>query len=160
MSAAQNQFFQQLQQQSNLPPLPATTGGISDNNNTSSQQYHITLCINILQNNKRILPRFDVPAEQCPDLETAKRLIGRRFTGQLPETPQVQQDFDGNWSSNCSASSWKFKVWLPEGLVPVQNDGEWTIAQLSAGTVDWMDGELRVVVDIGGGGEEKQHPCG
>ncbi|KAL1879521.1 hypothetical protein Plec18167_003978 [Paecilomyces lecythidis] len=159
VSAAQNHFFQQLQQQSNLPPLPATTGGIS-NNNTSSQQYHITLCINILQNNKRILPRFDVPAEQCPDLETAKRLIGRRFTGQLPETPQVQQDFDGNWSSNCSASSWKFKVWLPEGLVPVQNDGEWTIAQLSAGTVDWMDGELRVVVDIGGGGEEKQHPCG
>ncbi|GAD94176.1 conserved hypothetical protein [Paecilomyces variotii No. 5] len=160
VSAAQNQFFQQLQQQSNLPPLPATSGGISNNdNNTSSQQYHITLRINIVQNNKRILPRFDVPAEQCPDLETAKQLIGRRFAGQLPET-QVQQDFDDNWSSNSSTSGWKFKVWLPEGLVPVQNDGEWTIAQLSAGTVDWMDGDLRVVVDIGGGGEEKQHPCG
>ena len=47
---------------------------------------------------------------------------------------------------------------MPEGLVPVQNDGEWTIAQLSAGTVDWMDGDLRVVVEVGvvgggGGGE-------
>ncbi|KAJ9410082.1 hypothetical protein DTO045G8_2075 [Paecilomyces variotii] len=171
VSAAQTQFFQQLQQQSNFPPLPTTnTGSASNTNNTtssSSQQYPITLRINILQNNKRILPRFDIPAHQCPDLETAKQLIGRRFAGQLPETSsQPVQDFDGNWSSNSNsfASGWKFKVWLPEGLVPVQNDGEWTIAQLSAGTVDWMDGDLRVVVDIGGGsgagGEEKQHPCG
>lgn len=29
------------------------------------------------------------------------------------------------------------------------NDGDWTIAQLSAGTIDWMDNDLRVVVDLG-----------
>lgn len=125
-----------------------------------SHQHHqnqnpITLRINIVQNGKRILPRLDVPADQCPDLETAKQLINRRFAGQLPEHSSVP-DFDsstGSWtSSSNTAGGWRFKVWLPEGLVPVQNDGEWTIAQLSAGTVDWMDGDLRVVVEVGGAG--------
>lgn len=32
----------------------------------------------------------------------------------------------------------------------MQNDGEWTIALLSAGTVDWMDGGLRVLVEAEG----------
>lgn len=47
---------------------------------------------------------------------------------------------------------WKVKVWLPDGLVPVQNQKDWTIAVLSADAVDWMDGELRVLVEVDEGG--------
>ncbi|KAL1997664.1 hypothetical protein VTN02DRAFT_1159 [Thermoascus thermophilus] len=140
----------------------------NQNQNQNQNQPPITLRINVVQNGKRILPRLDVPADQCPDLDTAKQLIHRRFAGQLllPEPSSAPApDFDpstASWTSSSSSSihpggggaggGWRFKVWLPEGLVPVQNDGEWTIAQLSAGTVDWMDGDLRVVVEVGGSG--------
>jgi hypothetical protein len=33
-------------------------------------------------------------------------------------------------------------------LAAVQNDGDWTMALLSAGNVDWMDGDLKVLVDL------------
>lgn len=39
-------------------------------------------------------------------------------------------------------------MWLADGLVPVQNDGEWMIALMSAGTVEWMDGDLRVIGEV------------
>lgn len=168
-----------------FPPPPTaaattTTTTTAPHHQTQPQpqpQTPITLRINIVHNGKRILPRLDVPADQCPDLETAKQLISRRFAGQLPPPapgPETSSssvpEFDsstGTWNSSSASSTagagagsgWRFKVWLPEGLVPVQNDGEWTIAQLSAGTVDWMDGDLRVVVEVGvvggGGGGEK-----
>lgn len=43
---------------------------------------------------------------------------------------------------------WKVKVWLPDGLLPVQNQKDWTIALLSTDAIDWMDGELKVLVEI------------
>lgn len=30
----------------------------------------------------------------------------------------------------------------------MSNDNDWAIAQLSAGTIDWMDNDLRVIVDL------------
>lgn len=89
----------------------------------------ITLRISVIQNGKRIIPCINVPADKCPDLDSIKQL--------LPEA--LAPSFGNSF----------FKVWLPEGLVPVQNDGEWTIAQLSASAVEWMDGELRVIFDLG-----------
>jgi hypothetical protein len=116
---------------------------------TSSSQTPISLRLNILQNGKRILPRFDLPAEQCPDLDTVKQLVCRRFAGQIPGVP-LDADLGPSSGTWRSTAGWKFRVWLPDGLAPVQNDGEWTISLLSAGTVDWMDGDLRVLVDIEG----------
>jgi hypothetical protein len=40
------------------------------------------------------------------------------------------------------------KVWLTDGLVTVAEDGEWMVALLSAGVVDWMDGEVRVLIEV------------
>lgn len=40
------------------------------------------------------------------------------------------------------------KVWLTDGLVTVAEDGEWMVALLSAGVVDWMDGEIRVLIEV------------
>lgn len=114
-------------------------------NNNHSQPSSITLHFNIVQNGKRILPRFDIPAEQCPDLQTARQLVARRFAGQLPDILANSYDeATGAWDP----STWRFKVWLPEGLVLVQDDGEWTIAQLSTSSIDWMDGDLRVVLEV------------
>ena len=36
--------------------------------------------------------------------------------------------------------------------MPIQNDGDWVVALLAVTTVDWLDGELRVVVDSVDGG--------
>jgi hypothetical protein len=112
---------------------------------TSRSSPPITLHFNIVQSGKRILPRLDVPPEHCPDLQTARQLLARHFAGQLPDVLASSYDeATGAWDP----SVWRFKVWLPEGLVMVDDDGEWTIAQLSTSSVDWMDGHLRVVLEV------------
>lgn len=130
-----------------LPPpnFPHTTS--TEPSGATGPHSPLSLRINILQGGKRILPRFDLPAGQTRDLETLKQFIIRRFPGQLPGLPSESalDPTAGNWNSSVQ---WKFKVWLPDGLTPVQNDGEWTIALLSAGNVDWMDGDLRVLVEL------------
>ncbi|EED16152.1 conserved hypothetical protein [Talaromyces stipitatus ATCC 10500] len=102
----------------------------------------ITLHLNVLHDGKRILPRLDVTAEQCPDLASVRNLIAHRWTGQFPASTCDE-------NGNVVTTNWKIQVWLPEGLVTADNDGDWTIAQLSAGTIDWMDNDLRVIVDLG-----------
>jgi hypothetical protein len=98
--------------------------------------------LNVIHDSKRVVPRLDVTAEQCPDLASIRSLIAHRWSGQLPASTCDE-------NGNVDTSSWKIQVWLPEGLVTADNDGDWTIAQLSAGTIDWMDSDLRVVVDLG-----------
>ncbi|OJJ46056.1 hypothetical protein ASPZODRAFT_152288 [Penicilliopsis zonata CBS 506.65] len=102
-------------------------------------QSQILLRVNILQQGKRILQRLDLPAEHCPDLNSLRQAVTRFCMGRLPR--------DANPSAWNPA--WKFKVWLPEGIAPIQTDGEWSIALLSAGSVDWMDGDLKVLVETG-----------
>ncbi|KAJ6085132.1 hypothetical protein N7499_004761 [Penicillium canescens] len=47
-------------------------------------------------------------------------------------------------------AEWRVKVWLPDGMLVVQSQKDWTIALLSADTVDWMDGDLKVLVEVDG----------
>ncbi|KAE8392263.1 hypothetical protein BDV23DRAFT_56551 [Aspergillus alliaceus] len=130
---------------SNFPPLPA---GLTLNNHpAATPQAPISLRINIMQSGKRVLPRVDLPASHCPDLETMKQILCRRFAGQLPG---LSADPSLDPAAYMSSIDWRFKVWLPDGLTPVQNDGEWTIALLSSGNIDWMDGVLRVLVELEG----------
>ncbi|KAF9894304.1 hypothetical protein FE257_007807 [Aspergillus nanangensis] len=138
-----SQLQSQTYPSTSFPSLPGFTNSTPTN---APPQGTITLRVNIMQNGKRILPRFDLPAAQCSDLETMKQHLLRRFDGQLPGFPPSDSALDqGSWGA---FPGWKFKVWLPDGLTPVQNDGEWTIALLSAGNVDWMDGDLRVLVEL------------
>ncbi|RHZ61141.1 uncharacterized protein CDV56_106645 [Aspergillus thermomutatus] len=131
------------------PQFPAMSGNANTNAHTSmsAPPNSVSLRINIMQQGKRSLPRLDIPAVQCPDLETLKQLISRRFAGQLPGLPSdsAMEATGGSWGSSLG---WKFKAWLPDGLVAVQNDGDWTMAILSAGNVDWMDGDLKVLVEL------------
>ncbi|KAK1140970.1 hypothetical protein N8T08_009716 [Aspergillus melleus] len=129
----------------NFPPMAGVAN--NEHSGTTGPQAPLSIRVNILQEGKRVLPRLDLPAGQTPDLETLKQLITRRFPGQLPGIPS-ESALDpnvGNWNTSVH---WKFKVFLPEGLTPVHNDGEWTIALLSAGNVDWMDGDLKVLVEL------------
>ncbi|EAW15166.1 uncharacterized protein ACLA_058240 [Aspergillus clavatus NRRL 1] len=145
---------EQLPQHQLFPPLyfPTMPGNTNTNNANTHTAVPITptpvsLHINILQNGKRILPRLDIPAGQCPDLETLKQLILRRFAGQLPGVTSDSM-MDGTANSWNPSLGWRYKAWLPDGLTMVQNDGEWTMALLSAGNVDWMEGDLRVLVEL------------
>lgn len=118
-----------------FPGGPNTTNG---NNQSASASQSPMLRISILQNGKRILPRFDLSAVQCPDLASLRHGITRRFADQFP----------GLFSEHRPESSWKVKTFVPDGLTPIHSDGEWTIALLSAATVDWMDSDLKVLVEL------------
>lgn len=74
-----------------------------------------------------------------------RQLVARKFAGELPGIPSDLNSDPNAWNTSIS---WKFKVWLPEGLVLVENDGDWTLALLAAEKVDWLDGELKVLVEI------------
>lgn len=127
------------------PPFVSTQAS-SHEGSTTTAHHQTYLRVNVLQQGKRLVPRFDIPAGQCPNIDTAKQMILRRY-------PALSEIGDGNSTSQQardSAATWKFKAWLPDGLVPVQNEKDWTIALLSADTVDWMDGEVKVLVEIDG----------
>ncbi|KAJ5660334.1 hypothetical protein N7507_006785 [Penicillium longicatenatum] len=133
------------------PPAPIQNATNVTPSNPNNQTY---LCINVIQQGKRILPRIDLPADQLPTVDSAKQAILRRYLGQIPGLPFLQgQDNDDSvdqQARNAALAAWKVKVWLPDGLIPVDNDKDWTFALLSADTVDWMDGNLKVLVDIDG----------
>ncbi|KAJ5328912.1 hypothetical protein N7541_000960 [Penicillium brevicompactum] len=120
-------------------PLPENT----------NPQHQTSLRVNIVQGGKRILPRFDLPAGQYPNIESLKQAVLRRYPGQIPGlftqegNPAAQEARE-----TAALASWKLKVWLPDGLVPVVNQKDWTIAVLSADTVDWMDGDLKVLIEV------------
>lgn len=125
------------------PPFP-TTHSTSTETHTNTQHRQTYLRINILQQGKRLLPKFDVPAAQCPNTDTVKQFILRNYpalSGLSDNDPNTQQARD-------AAAAWKLKAWLPDGLVTVQSEKDWAIALLSADTVDWMDGEIKVLVEV------------
>jgi hypothetical protein len=141
-----------------LNALPETAS--ATNTNTSEQiQGQTSLRVNILRNGKRILPRFDLPAGQCPSIDSVKQAILRRYPGQIPGLPAFQDAGHTNPAAHearesAATAGWKVKVWLPDGLTYVHNQKDWTIAVLSADAVDWMDEELKVLVEIDDGEQQ------
>lgn len=79
-----------------------------------------------------MLPRLDIPADECPDYPT---LIGK-----------IRQYYQQHHQLQYIPTL-RLRALLDTGLVPVHNETEWTVALLAVTTMDWMDGELRVVVD-------------
>lgn len=126
-------------QHSGSTPQPYYGQHTQTNNNHAS--HTPVLRVNVIHDGKRIFPRMDVSAEQCPDLNTLKHTIAHRFSGRLSNVVPEPR----------SESAWKVKVFVPDGLSSVSSDGEWTIALLSAATVDWMDNEMKVVIDLNDG---------
>ncbi|KAJ9633283.1 uncharacterized protein PV06_00976 [Exophiala oligosperma] len=100
----------------------------------------IVIYVNVVSNTggarRRVIPRFELTPETAPSLATLMDQVSRRYraaTGnrvtRKDRRPVVQ-------------------VWLADGLVTVLNDGEWMVALINAGVVDWMDSEVRVLVEM------------
>ncbi|KAJ5591817.1 uncharacterized protein N7459_002186 [Penicillium hispanicum] len=129
-----------------LTPQDPNNQGINSPSNGDSQG-QLYLHINVLQEGKRIVPRLDLPAGECPNVDLIKQYILRRYPGQIPGVPPLQSP---DLVDLSAAASWRIKVWLPNGLMAVQGEKDWGVALLSAHTVDWMDGDLKVLVEVEG----------
>ncbi|RMZ85043.1 hypothetical protein DV738_g3, partial [Chaetothyriales sp. CBS 135597] len=112
------------------PEPPATA--------TAAEGGQVTILINVMKNHggqaqpSRVIPRFTLTHNAANSLPALKREIKARLKG----APDV--DIDKS----------TVKVWMADGLVPILDDGQWMVALLSAETVEWMDGEVRVLVEV------------
>ncbi|KAF3482068.1 uncharacterized protein GIQ15_04827 [Arthroderma uncinatum] len=94
----------------------------------------VTVSINIIQDqeHKRIYPRFQVTANQCADLPTLLNTIRQYYHGQ---------------TNNQAPQTMRVRAWLDDGLQPILNDTQWLAALVMASEIEWMDDELKVIVD-------------
>ena len=106
-------------------PLTLVINLVSSDPPLSATSYSNTL--------KRTHPPFTLARDDAPDLKALRSRLKKHYAGE---------------ASIKAPREFEIKVWLPDGLVPVRNDGEWAVALLSAEMVGWMDGELRVLVEI------------
>ncbi len=101
----------------------------------------IVLYVNVVSNTagalRRVIPRFSLAPEAAPNLATLLSEVDKRY-----------QSPSRNRSTSGVESQPVVKVWLTDGLVTVVDDGEWMVALLSAGFVDWMDAEIRILVEV------------
>ncbi|OAL37462.1 hypothetical protein AYO20_03311 [Fonsecaea nubica] len=108
---------------------------------TTTFKQSIVLHVNVVSNTggalRRVIPRFSLTPEAAPSLSALLAEVEKRYT--LPARTGGAPGVQGRPI---------VKVWLTDGLVTVEEDGEWMVALLSAGVVDWMDGEVRVLIEI------------
>ena len=96
----------------------------------------LRLLIHIVHQDKCVLPPFDIPSNECRDLEALRKKIQQHYSLATLRDKRVMP-----------LSEATFKVWLPDGLVRVEDDGQWMVALLSAETVEWMGGQIRVLLE-------------
>lgn len=120
-----------------LPSTPSPISGINGHVRSSppfkpSIAIHVNVVSNVEGARRRVVPRFTLQPEATPNLSALISHVRRKHPGGLASDSGMPV----------------VKVWLPDGLVTVAEDGEWMVALLSAGVVDWMDGEVRVLVEV------------
>jgi hypothetical protein len=93
----------------------------------SGIKYHI----NILQDGRRIKPRFTLTPTSCPGFSSLVQYIHTLLddVGQKPSS---------------------VKVLSPDGLVEVEGEESWEKAIASIKDNDWMDGDVKCVVEVEG----------
>ncbi|KIW19980.1 hypothetical protein PV08_00555 [Exophiala spinifera] len=100
----------------------------------------IVLYVNVVSNTggarRRVMPRFELRPEAAPSLAALMDQVNQRYRAAT-----------GN-KINSKDGRPIIQVWLTDGLVTVLDDGDWMVALLSAGVVDWMDNEIRVLVEV------------
>ena len=101
----------------------------------------IFLYVNIVSNSggsmRRVIPRFTLTPEAAPNLSSLLNEVEKRYP--LAST---------NGSASGAQTRPLVKVWLTDGLVDVAEDGDYMVALLSASVVDWMDNEIRILVQV------------
>lgn len=92
---------------------------------------NLTILVSLVgKDGKRLLPRFSLTPDGASSLATLRSEVKKRMKGKT--------DVDGG----------NVKVWLVDGLVPVQDDGQWMVSLLDAASIEWMDGEVRVLIEV------------
>lgn len=108
---------------------------------TTTFKQSIVLYVNVVSNTggalRRVIPRFTLTPEAAPSLSKLLAVVDQKYK-------PSSRDKDASVREGGPV----VKVWLTDGLVTVVEDGEWMVALLSAGVVDWMDGEVRVLVEV------------
>ncbi|MCJ1392838.1 hypothetical protein MMC18_005710 [Xylographa bjoerkii] len=89
----------------------------------------LMLHLHFLKNGKRILPRLDLLANQYEDLSSVVQRAAEQHGSVAPETLKVM-------------------VLLPEGLKEIKDDAEWKTAIELSRSLDWMEGEVKVLVEV------------
>ncbi len=114
---------------------PLTARGVTPTNgqtpNSSPQ-----LLIHIVHQDMCILPPFGIASNKCPNLEDLRTQVREHYSLEILQEKRVKP-----------LSEATLKVWLPDGLVRVEDDGQWMVALLSADTVEWMGGQIRVLFE-------------
>ncbi|KAJ5899869.1 hypothetical protein N7495_004613 [Penicillium taxi] len=149
IAAKQNHEITPSQPNVPLPALPTQTSPDQQVSTASSaiSSMEILLRINILQHGKRLFPRVDIPTTLSQDLSTVKKGIMRTYPGQIPGC-SILQDTDSILSAAVATPAWKISAWLPDGLLPIRTDKDWSFALVQATAMDWMDGGLTVLVEV------------
>jgi len=121
------------------PDVPSQTSSgsmMTTTTTTTTFKPSTVLHVNVVSNNggalRRVAPRFSLTPEAAPSLSMLLAEASKHYNAlhsRINSKPTV-------------------KVWLADGLVTITEDGEWMVALLSAGVVDWMDGEVRVLIQI------------
>lgn len=93
-----------------------------------------TLQINILRNQKRILPCLDINVQTYLTLSELKKSISDHYADNLPAEEGRSLDV--------------VKAFVPDGLMTIRTEEEWEMTFWSATRVDWMDGMLKVLVEL------------
>ena len=98
---------------------------------------------------KRLADPFSLPAVSVPNLQALRSEVEKHFG----KTLQPLSPTDASGASRLGKvrgveRELSIKVWLPDGLVRVRDDGEWMVALLSAELVEWMDKQVKILVEI------------
>jgi hypothetical protein len=113
----------------------SSTGAVGRTNGPTPKG-PLRLLIHIVRQDKCLLQPFHVSSNECPDIEALRKQIQDHYSLVRLQERDV-----------TSLSEVTLKVWLPDGLVRVEDDGQWMVALLSAEAVEWMGGQLTVLLD-------------
>ena len=98
---------------------------------------------------KRLANPVSLPAVSVPNLQALRSEVQKHFGTTL--RPLSSTDAGGAsplGKVKRVDPELSVKVWLPDGLVRVRDDGEWMVALLSAELVEWMDKQVKIIVEI------------
>jgi hypothetical protein len=113
----------------------SSTGAVGKTNDPTPEG-PLRLLIHIVRQDKCLLQPFHVLSNECPNIEALRKLIQDHYSLVTLQEKDV-----------TSLSEATLKVWLPDGLVRVEDDGQWMVALLSAEAVEWMGGQITVLLD-------------
>ena len=92
----------------------------------------VILKVNVVRNEdsmqKRVVPEIAIPSSNAPTMEQFHAELRKRYED-IPQTLKV-------------------KTWQADGISVIHDNVEWLSAQLSVGMYEWMDGTLKVLVEI------------